>query len=171
MKTREDYINEIAWLFQESDSAMGICSTYSSFIAACKYSTDHQDEVDLKAFSELCVNTTTAYDILAATRKNRRILKCYQQLSSKHKITLEAYYESRQYDMAVTNDFGPGIGLIPYTATGKQLNRLALQNADGANHDLRKAYKQHAKAIKRQAEQLYNEAVDAYIEAASKGTL
>lgn len=170
MRTREDHIKDIEWLFWESDAAMGISSTYSAFIQACKYSTRHQDEVDLQAFAELCVNETTAYDILAATRKNRRILKAYQRLSAKHKVTLEAYYEARQYDQAITSDFGQGIGLIPYTAIGKQLSKLALQNADGANPELRRQYKKSKETLKNQVEALYKAAVDSYIVAASKET-
>ena len=168
--SREEHIKDLQWYFFESESACGISSTYSAFIAACKYSTSHQDEIDLKAFSEMCVNTTTAYDILAATRKNRRILNVYQGLSSKDKIVLEAYYQERKYDLAVSSDFGPGVGLIPYTAIGQKMSRIALQNYEGSNLELRRMYTKNKEALKKQVDQLWSRAIDNYIELANKET-
>lgn len=164
----ENCIKDLEWFFWESDSAMGVQSTYSAFIQACKYSTKHQDEVDLKAFVAMCVNETTGFDILQATRKNRRILKVYQQLSSRHKVILESYYQDRQYDQAIAKDFGQGIGLIPLTEAGKALNRIHLQSPDTSNQALRKAYQAKRNALKKQAQALYQEAVNAYIEIAQK---
>lgn len=161
---RKSAISDLEWFFWQCESDLGIQSTYSSFIQACKYSTRHQDEVDLRAFVELCTTETTGYDILQATRKNRRILKNYQQLPSNHKVILEAYYQDRQYDQAITKDFGQGIGLIPYTEAGKALSKIALQNPDSPNDLLRKQYEAKKGALKKQTKALYEQALDAYID-------
>lgn len=165
-KSREQYIKDLEWFFWECDSAMGISSTYSAFIAACKFSTKHQDEVDLVAFTEMCQNTTTAYDVLAATRKNRRILGNYQQLSAKHKMVLEAYYDERQYESEEAKSFGKGIGLVPYTSIGETFNRLLLLEP-GKN--FAQQFKAAKNQLRKEVDQLINEAVDAYVEIAKAG--
>lgn len=166
MKSREQYIKELEWFFWESDSAMGIKSTFSAFIQACKYSTKHQDEVDLQSFAEMCQNTTTAYDILEATRKNRKVLATYQQLSARHKTILEAYYDERQYDSPDAQSFGLGIGLIPFTTIGETFNRLLLLEP---GKSFAKRFKEVKNRLRKEVDQLHNEAVDAYIAAATKG--
>jgi len=158
----EKAISELEWLFYQSDSEMGFHSTMAAFILASKYSTKHQDEVDLQSFIELSKNTTTAYDILAATGKNRNILRNYQQLSARNKVILEAYYEEKQYDSELAKEFGPGVGVIPLTKLGKKLqkNLLAFDSTD----KIKKEFRSIKHGLQKEVTRLHNEAITAYVE-------
>lgn len=173
MKTREDYIKELEWFFYECEAAMGIKSTYGAFIEACKYSSKERlydtsavkDVIEMKSFAELCQNNTTAYDILAATQKNRKVLKNYQQLSAQDKEVLEAYYEERQFDSDLAKAFGPGLGLIPLTSFGQEFCKLLLRES---NQNFTIEFRKNRVKIRKEVDKLYNRAIDNYI-AAAKG--
>jgi len=156
---KQQAIRDLEFLFCEAEASMGVKSTYSAFIYACKFSTKHQEEVDIQSFSTMSSNTTTAYDIIAAAGKNRKVLKNYQQLSSKHKIILEAYYEERQYSSPDLKGFGHGVGLIPYTSIGKEFNKLLIMYP---SKTFNKEFAQSKLKLQREVEKLYNDAVDAY---------
>ena len=149
---------DIQWLFWQSESAMGIKSNFDVFIQACKYSTNHQDEHDAKAFAEMLKSSTETIDILIATKRERRIMKNYHALNIKHQQVFEAYYEARQYPGALKS-FGPGAGLIPFTETGKHLTRLMMvdpTSVDATN------VKDILPKLRKEVDYLYREALNVY---------
>lgn len=162
MITDKESIADLEWLFYESESALGIQSNFSSLIHALKFSTAHQKEFDRQAFNEAIQVQSRGYDLLKAIGRERNIHRIYQKLSKRTQIILEAYYADGQFDAVVSRDFGPGIGLIPYTAAGKELSRIALQDSEGANQALRNAYKKLRIVLKKQVQDMHTKAVEEY---------
>jgi hypothetical protein len=164
-KSSINHQKDLEWLFWQSESAMGIKSNFDSFIRACKYSTNHQDEVDSKAFAEMLQSSTETINIMEATKRERKIMKAYHSLSVQNQQVLEAYYESRQYATAL-KDFGPGAGLIPFTTTGRELTRLMI--VDPKKFEANKL-KDLSVKLRREVDALYQHALSCYVTLATRG--
>ncbi len=124
--------DEIAWLFRECESLMGVKSNFDSGILAMKLGSSRKrldDGGDLtNGVQEDLYNEDSAIDQLdqrramsrrGATAKNRRILRAYSLVHPMHQRLLEAAFEARQYPPEVRDFLGDLAGLAPLTATAR----------------------------------------------------
>lgn len=169
MKTleKDKYTKDLEWLFWQSESAMNIKSNFDVFARAYIYSTNDQDEIDPKAFADM-LQSNTASSIFDSTEKEREIIKSYCKLSSKHKIVLEAFYEEKQYSLFITEQFGPGVGLIPFTKLGKKISKSILRDP---NKSFTTEFETIKEDLQEEVKSLYNEAHSAFAKIIDKSRL
>lgn len=154
---------DLAWFFWESEAAMGAHSNYGNLFEHMRYATGRNNEFNASAFAEAMSRPTEIYDLIQATGRARRILKNYQKLSTRHKVILEKYFEERQYNSEMAAGFGPGIGLVPMTMLGREMEKLTLQYPPAK---LIRHFQSIKKPLKRQVQEIYQEAVACYVQIA-----
>jgi len=167
---------DLEWLFGESESEMGVHSNFSAIIMASKFGSkrtlslvDGVREV-ADPFAEnpedaiIDVIDRKPLGRLVATTKNRRVMRAYAGLLSKHKVVLEAAYEPKQVPPEVRRVFNGHSTMVHLTAIAQSIPSFTLTWLEGAvlRRDPR------VPEMMKEAHKLLSSALAAYRKEASK---
>jgi hypothetical protein len=175
------HLDDLAWLYAESESLMGYRSSFGSMIEALKMGGGEvsKSDDDLTNSAQVAIgNEDSMIDALdarrsmsrlGATARERRIMRAFRKLTPRHQGVLSAYGEPRQLPPDVRRVVGDVARLAPLTATAKAIPGYS---ADWlAKACARKTADARAVKIKTEATNMLTSAQRAYERAARGGSV
>ena len=139
---------DLDWLFQHGEAALGVKSNFDALISAklchAAYEEANAEDQLLEFIDNKRDKELTKQSILNNTTKYRSIYCIYTQMSKVSQNILEHFYYEKQYGKEIEQSFGAGIGLIPFTKT---FDKLKINNVNSINDSTKQKLRKEIKNL------------------------